>query len=223
MSQGMGREDWYRGPVWDLATRAHFEEKLSRARTQRAQYLLIKGCGLTEADDRSVWAAGRELLQRVLDEHPGDKQCVISAHHDLGWSLAREGADTEAAHHYEQSLALQRHPRAPSFDPGTRLILAELIVDAGWEHRYGEAVDLLGEFVSSRPGGLFPDEHFRLLLVEARIAERLGRTDIARRDAERALELYAKNESVFPRHPGVGVISTGTETVRELERMANLD
>jgi Flp pilus assembly protein TadD len=218
----MAKDDWYRGPVWDLATQQRFEQKLSRARTQRAQYLLIKGYELTQADDGSVWAAGRGLLQRVLDEHPDDGLCVIDAHHDLGRSLAREGAYTEAAHHYEESLALQRQ-RGGGVDPGTRLAVAELIVDAGWEHRYQEAVDLLGDFVSSRRAGLFPIEHFRVLLVEARIAERLGRADIARRDAERALELFAKNESVLPRHPGVGVIRTDKETVRELERLATLD
>ncbi len=218
----MAKDDWYRGPIWDLATREHFEQKLRRARTQRAQYLRIKGYELTQADDRSVWAAGRGLLQRVLDEHPDDELWVIEAHHDLGWSFAREGAYTEAAHHYEESLALQRQ-RGGSVDPGTRLTLAELIVDAGWEHRYQEAVDLLGDFISSRLAGLFPIEQFRVLLVEARIAERLGKADVARRDAEQALELLAKNESVLPRHPGVGVIRTGKETFRELERLATLD
>jgi hypothetical protein len=98
-----------------------------------------------------------------------------------------------------------------------------LIVDAGWEHRYQEAVDLLGDFISSRLGGLLPIEQFRVLLVEARIAERLGKADVARRDAEQALELMAKNESVLPRHPGVGVIRTGKQTFRELERLATLD
>ena len=124
----MAKDDWYRGPIWDLATREQFEQRLSRARTQRAQYLRIKGYELTQADDRSVWAAGRGLLQRVLDAHPDDDLSVIEAHHDLGRSFAREGAYTEAAHHYEQSLALQRQ-RGGGVDPGTRLTLAELIVD----------------------------------------------------------------------------------------------
>jgi hypothetical protein len=217
----VAKEDWYRGPIWDLSTREHFEQKLSRARTQRAEYLRIKGYELTHADDRSVWAAGRGLLQRVLNEHPDDEPSVIQAHHRLGWSFAREGAYAEAAHHYEESLALQQ--RGGSVDPGTRLTLAELIVDAGWEERYQEAVVLLGDFVSSRLAGLFPVERFRVLLVEARIAERLGKAAVARRDAEQALELLAKNESVLPRHPGVGVIHTDNKTVRELERLAILD
>jgi hypothetical protein len=191
----VAKDDWYRGPIWDLATREHFEQRLSRARTQRAQYLRIKGYELSRADDRSVWAAGRGLLQRVLDEHPDDKLCVIQAHHDLGRSLAREDAYTEAAHHYEHSLALQRQ-RWAGVDPGTRLTLAELIVDAGWEHRYQEAIDLLGDFNSSR-AGLFPNEQFRVLLVEARIAERLGKANIARRDAEQPSSSWRKTNRFF--------------------------
>jgi Tetratricopeptide repeat len=131
----VAKDDWYRGPAWDPGTREHFEEGLSRARTQRPQYLRIKGCELTQADDPLVWAPGRGLLKRVLNEHPDDELCVIEAHHDLGWSFAREGQYAEAAKHYEASLALQRQ-RGGSIDPGTRLALAELLVDAGWEQRY---------------------------------------------------------------------------------------
>lgn len=217
----VAKDDWYRGPAWDPATREHFEQRLSRARTQRPQYLRIKGYELTRADDPLVWAPGRRLLKRVLREHPDDELSVIDAHHDLGWSFARERQYAEAAKHYEVSLALQRQ-RGGSSDPGTRLALAELLVDAGWEQRYQEAVDLLGDFIGSRPGGLFPIEQFRVLLVEARIAERVGNPEVAKRDAEQALELVAKNESVLPRHPGVGVIRADKETFRELERLAAL-
>jgi tetratricopeptide (TPR) repeat protein len=217
----VAKDEWYRGPAWDPATREQFEQRLSRARTQRPQYLRIKGYELTHADDPRVWAAGRGLLERVLNEHPDDELWVIDAHHDLGWSLARDGRYAEAAQHYEASLALQRQ-RGGSIDPGTRLALAKLIVDAGWEQRYQEAVDLLGDFISSRPAGLFPSEQFRVLLVEARIAERVGNPEVAKRDAEQALELLAKNESVIPRHPGVGVIRTDNETFHELERLAAL-
>jgi tetratricopeptide (TPR) repeat protein len=217
----VAKDDWYRGPSWDLATRERFEQKLSRARTQRAQYLRIKGYELTHANDRSVWAAGRGLLQRVLDEHPDAEFSAIDAHHDLGRSFARQGAHVEAAKHYEESLALQRE-HGGGVDRGTPLAFAELIVDAGWQGRYQQALELLSEFISSRPAGLFPSEQFRVLLVEARIAQRVGKADVARRDAEQALELLAQNESVLPRHPGVGVIRTDKETFRELERLATL-
>ena len=215
------REDWFRGQDWDSKTQRQFEDKLSRARVHRAQYLRIKGYELTQASKHEVREAGRQLLRRVLAEHPDEELWVLSAHHDLGSSLAREGAFAEATEHYAQSLAFQRE-RGPGMDPGTRLALAELIVEAQWAERYQEASDLLSEFLDGRPACLFPSEQFRVLLAEARMAERLGQEDVAKRDAEHALALLADNRSPFPRHPGVGTIQTDKATFRELERLAAL-
>lgn len=66
------------------------EEKLARARTQRAQYLRIKGYELS-SDDPTVWPAGRELLRRVVSEHPNDAFNGESALYDLGTSFHRTG------------------------------------------------------------------------------------------------------------------------------------
>jgi tetratricopeptide (TPR) repeat protein len=214
----VARDDWFRGPEWDAATQKRFEEKLSRARTQRAQYLRIKGYELTQADDRRVWEAGRQLLFRVLNEHPDDRFFVVDAHDDLGRSFAREGQFEKAAAHYEKSLELQK---ISGPDPGTRLALAELIVEADWRDRYQQAADLLSEYVESR-GLMFPADRFRVLLAEARMAQRLGQTDVARRDAEAALELLTHNKSPLPRHPDVGLIELDPATFRELETLASI-
>ncbi|MGH9380082.1 MAG: hypothetical protein ACRD2Z_05670 [Thermoanaerobaculia bacterium] len=119
---------------------------------------------------------------------------------------------------YAESLRLQR-ARHFSYDTGAALALAEVIVAASWEQRYQEALELLNEFTSAR-SGLFPVEQFRILLAEARIAERVGDAGVASRNAEQALALLAKNEARFPRHPDVGLIQTGADTFRELEQLA---
>jgi hypothetical protein len=123
-----------------------------------------------------------------------------------------------AAAHYEKSLELQRFSGP---DPGTRLELAELIVNAGWRDRYQQAADLLSEYVESR-GVMFPADRFRVLLTEARMAQRLGQKDIARRDAEAALELLAHNKSPLTRHPDAGLIEADPATFRELETLASI-
>ena len=212
----MARDEWFRGPKWDRATRVLFEEKLSRARTQGAQHLRIKGYELTRADDKSVWAAGRSLLRRVIDEHPDDAFSVPDAHHDLGASFAREGRYEEAES--QLVLALERHHHDRW---GARLEIAELIVAAEWAGRYRDAARLLEEFIKSR-SGLLPIEQLRVLMVEARIAVRTGDNEIARRDAKQALELLTHQTSPFPRHPGVGVAKADDATVKELETMARL-
>jgi ATP/maltotriose-dependent transcriptional regulator MalT len=216
----VGSDDWYRGPDWDPATQQEFEERLARARGQRPQYLRIKGLGLTDAEDPAVRAAGRTLLLRVLEQHPDEGMSVIAAHHDLGASYAREGDYKEASRHLAESLRLQRE-RNFSYDTGVALALAEAIVAARWDDRYQEALELLNEHISVR-GGLFPIEQFRILLAEARIAERVGDAEVASRNAEHALALLAENKAPFSRHPTVGLIHTDAETFRELERLAAL-
>lgn len=217
----VGRDDWFRGPAWDDGTREAFEGRLERARGQRPQYLRIKGHDLTNAEDARLWPEGRKLLRRVLEEHPDDTYSVISAHRDLAASLAREERYPEAAEEYRRTLDLQRDLTGGSIDTGASLALAEVIVKAGLREHYEEVPELLNAFISSR-AGLFPSDQFRILVTEARLAERLDQSDVARRDAVRALELLGENRAPFPRHPGVGLINADESTFRELERLADL-
>jgi hypothetical protein len=79
----VSRDDWFRGTSWDGRTRETFEAKLARARSGRAEYLRIKGAELTRSTKKPVRRAGRELVRRVLTEHPDDRLQVTMAHADL--------------------------------------------------------------------------------------------------------------------------------------------
>ncbi len=57
---------------------------LERCQTSRAQYLRIKGVGLTAAADAATRSAGRDLLRRVVTEYPSDALEATWAHRDLG-------------------------------------------------------------------------------------------------------------------------------------------
>lgn len=213
----MGRDDWYRGPDWDEKTRQEFELRLGRARSQRSQYLRIKGMGLTHAYDPRVWPAGRELLSRVLEEHVDDAVQVLSAHADLAASFAREARYEEAADHYRTALRLQ--DGGINVDTRADLALAELIVAADWEEQFDEALYWLDHYFETNDP--FPSTRFRALLAEAQIADRTGRADDARQFASAALGLLSDNRAPFPRHPDVGLIETDEATFRELERLIN--
>jgi tetratricopeptide (TPR) repeat protein len=202
-------DDWFRGPAWDTRTRKRFDEKLGRARSGRSQYLRIKGLGLTEADDPDIRAAGRELLHRVLDEHPDDDLQVQLAHYALAASLQQEGELEPAAKHYRLALTIGRSDAA-----NAGLALAELITHAHWAPRYDEALELLVD--SEALDTPFPSVLFRWNVTAARLAFRTGNQIDARECAERALQLLAENRAPFPRHPGVGLIETDERTVREL-------
>jgi hypothetical protein len=49
--QGVVRDEWYRSPAWGSADQRLFDEKLSRARSSRAQYLRIRGLTLVQTAD----------------------------------------------------------------------------------------------------------------------------------------------------------------------------
>lgn len=212
----MARDDWYRGAAWDEGTREHFESRLARARSGRAEYLLIKGAALSASDDPGIREAGRVLMKRSLEDHPDEVVTVISVHHALARAYARDGMYSEASEQYEAALKME--------DDGLSVItrsdleLAELIVAAEWRGRYGEARSWLDHFWSSKDP--FPVTSFRAFLTEARIANRLGENDAARQNAESALALLTKNRSPSARHPDVGLIKTDKATFRELERLA---
>jgi hypothetical protein len=206
----VGRDDWFRGTAWDPPTREMFELKLGRARqTSRAQYLRIKGVGLTGASTLGVREAGRDLLRRVLDGYPDDRVQVTLASADLGDSLLRDGDLEEAADCFRRSMAGLGNVHC-----GAELGLAETILLAGWSERYDEAATALASSpASSNP---FPAWRFRWHLAAARLARRQGDAAEASKHASEALGCIAEDHSPFPRHRNLGLVSTDEGTVNEL-------
>lgn len=212
----MGRDDWYRGSAWDEGTQRAFWEKLARARTQRGQYLLLKGMEVARADDRRIRAAGRDLLRQMLSEHPEEPVNVGRALHALGESFEQDGSLDDARSYYRQ--AVDYYDAHGGMETGADLALAEVIVALGRSELYAEARECLERF--RRRGSPFPSEQFKWLLAETRIAARSDRDDEARGLAIQALDLLEHNQAPFPRHPTIGLIEVDRLTVRELKRLA---
>ena len=196
----MGRDDWYRGSAWDERTRELFEDKLSRARPRtRAQYLRIKGLELTGSEDEGVRGAGRDLLRRVLDEHPDDAMEVTFAHRELAQSLADDGSFEEAAKHYRAAME-----GPANLVTHAELGFAELVLQAGWADRHGEALDMLVKDGASHDP--LPGMRFRWNLAAARLASHSGHPADAQELAQIALRALD------------GTADHGT--IEELERIA---
>lgn len=140
----MTRDDWYRSAAWDEGAREEFEARIARARSGRAQYLLIKGAVLSASDDPELRETGRGLMTRSLEDHPDEVVTVIRIHHAVAGAYAKDGMHAEASEHYEAALKME--------DDGISVItrsdleLAELIVEAGWQGRYEEARSWLDHF-----------------------------------------------------------------------------
>jgi len=211
----MAADDWYRGTDWTAEVQEHFENKLGRARrANRAQYLRIKGVELVASPDPAARRAGRDLLRRVVAEYPSDVLQATWAHYDLAASLAEDGDLDEAAEHYSAALAADRPDRSAAVG------LAEVIVQARWEHRYEEALNLLVGVGSEDARAPLPAVRFRWNLVAARLAERLGKRDDARELAGLALRCLDETQSPFRRHRSVGLATADPRTRRELKKLA---
>jgi hypothetical protein len=209
----VSRDDWFRGTSWDRRTRETFEAKLGRARSGHAQYLRIKGAELTRSTKKPVRRAGRELVRRVLAEHPDDRLQVTMAHADLAASLARDGDLNEAAEHYR--LAMEGEDNVVTH---ADLGLVEVMLRAEWVDQYDEALDvLLGSEASKDP---FPATRFRWNLVAAKLMSRRGESDDAKELAKLALRCLEATESPFPRHRQLGLATTDRRTLQELRRLA---
>jgi tetratricopeptide (TPR) repeat protein len=214
-SVAVSRDEWFRGTAWDAETREVFERKLGRARkASRAQYLRIKGLGLTGSSDPDVRQAGRQLLRRVVDDHPDDPLQVTMALAELADSLAADGDLAQAAEHYQRALA-----GGDLVQTYAELGLIEVILRAGWVDRYDEASELL--LASQASSDPFPANRFRWNLAGARLASRIGEAADAMELAKIALRCLDQTESPFPRHRGLGLASADDETVHELRRLAN--
>lgn len=92
----MPDDDWYRSRTWSEEIAAEFEKRLSRARTQRCQYLKIQGATLAYSDSSGLRRAGRDLLRRVIRDYPDDFDAK-SACESIGMSYRKDGRLRESA------------------------------------------------------------------------------------------------------------------------------
>ena len=212
-------DEWYRSSAWADADREQFEKKLRRARPRsRPQYIRLKGLALAGSKKPSERSAAPELLQRVIREHSDDELQAAMAWADLGGFYEEEGDHELAAQAYRRCLDAEAALSGGGLHTGSELALAEVIVDAGWEDRYPEALLLLEE--AERAGLTFKVERWRWSIAHARIAARAGKAPEAATYAREALALLDDPSPDFARHPDVGLIKPDRKTVRELRTLA---
>lgn len=212
----MARDDWFRVETWSDSTREEFEARLSRSRTpfHRAQYLRIQGVTLTGTGRRREVEAGRDLLQRVISDFPGEDMEVAGAHFALGESLAESNPEA-AILHLRACLSLEQ---GRSFSHGTELRLAEMLVaNDPTAATLDETAALLDTAESQ---AFFHVEAWRIAVARARAYAKQRDRLAAATQAKRALALLADNTPKLPRHPSVGLIEPDPKTVKEMRKLA---
>lgn len=211
----MSDDDWYRSPTWDRAAQDAFEARLRRARSSRSQYLRIKGLALLDTGETAKIEAGRDLLRRVLIEHPDAVFDTTGALFALGSSCFLAGELDAAASHLRACLDAEH---GANISHNAELRLAEVLVATGDPDHLEEASRLL--VVEVQRGPVFPVVWWRLEVTRARIASLRGNPAGAREHALAALQHAGRSSAPFPRHPGVGLVPTDRAVQAEMRALA---
>jgi hypothetical protein len=198
----MSDDSWYRGEEWDEASRVDFEERLSRTRSSKPQYLRIKAAALLGSNDPVIQRAGIDLMRRLIEGYPADRLNVPFAHEQLGDYFRVIGERDEAKKEYRSSIAKSLPNRSGTKWPD--LSLVELLIDDGETQ---EGVELWQTCRSmSRGQELFPAVAFDFYRVEAKVLAATGDRVGATGAAKRALEAVAATRSSARNHPHLGLV-----------------
>lgn len=211
------RDDWFRSLRWSPEIQDEFDRRWRRARSDssRAQYLLIQGMLWSESPDPSTSTAGRELLERVLDEFPyelGDTNRAIAAltHY---WESQGE---------IERAIAVCREPvllglaRRKPRDPNA-VLFASIVVRHDVRRMFAEALERLD--AHGRPierHSIFPIHVFTTCAVESILRYWQGDTVNAIELRDEALRAAARVSSDSWKLPGVGLVDLDDRRNAEL-------
>jgi hypothetical protein len=207
-------QDWYRVTHWDAVASNEFERRLARSRSwNRAQYLRIQGITLWEAGRSDV---AKDLLQRVLQEHPDDLEAAAATEH-LAQIAAEEGNKEQAEAHLRSLLSTW--PDLNGTTGTAEVLLADLLSQQQSKAAHQEALDLLEHFLDREHGIRWSAVMFQWHLVRIRLAELSGEHEVAARHAADALEL-ADTGPQLTHHHEVGLVQTDEVTVQRLRRLA---
>jgi hypothetical protein len=204
------REDWFRSADWDDQATTEFEARLARARPfSRPQYRRIKAFALLNTGDAAKEAAGRGLLEQVIDDPDVSQFQRVMALSILGAHEHDAGRLGDAERHLRAALSLiAANPNGSSGLENVRL--AEILLARGDHLALEEARRTLDRAYSSPP--LLLSSQFRMCLAGVRVDLALGHHAGAAGWASVALQLADATHSRLAKHPKLGLVETDSAT-----------
>ena len=130
-------------------------------------------------------------------------------HGQRGSCFAGLGQYEQALAALRESLAVER--RFPNVKTDAYLDFAELVLELKRRDLYDEAVAELG---TREADAVFPIQQYRLAASIAFLSEALGRLEIAREAAVRAIDAASKTESPFRYHRRLGLVGEVNEDIQ---------
>lgn len=219
----VGRDDWFRGPDWDVASQQNFEERLKRARDDnRPQYLRIKAVGLLASADPIARDGGVTLLQRVIDEHPNNWMHAPFTHELLGRGFLIRGDRGRAKEHFRAAVETASPTRSGTSGGLADLALVELLVEDGeldeavrrWDDVNSPDIPL----ASTRKA--MPLVEFQYSRAEAKLRFALGDRQAAATAARTALTAASATQSGLRWHRDLMSVPADEPGLRALRVLA---
>ncbi len=199
--------EWYRNSKWNSDIESNFFEKLTRARSQKEQYVVIQALEISDAyPDIALKLVDYFFSIKVRDSE------VLRALLARSKAYLAKGLTDSAISTMKEMLEIER--RKPSHKTNVFVDYPFLVAEQKISSEYESAIAVLVE----RAGDLvFPISHFKWHAAMSNIQAHLGNTQVARQHAELALEAAQIKKSGFRFHQDLGLVGKEyLETVRRL-------
>jgi hypothetical protein len=188
--------DWFRNEEWSPEIEQQFFLKLDRARNQKAQYLRVQACHLSERRPEVALSLLDHYFQ--MEEQVDRAQAFVDRAHAFDAS----GDWEQSATSFEKALVRERE--FPNYLTQAGFEFPLFVATHKMTNRYDVAFRVIEDY---RPKATLPKERFYSFAASALIAAELGSNPEGAEFARQALSAAAM-QSPFPRHSDVGLVDS---------------
>jgi hypothetical protein len=214
--KNVNNNNWYRRITWSANDAKEFEARLSRSRSQRAQYLKIQAWTLAETGDPTLMDPSIQLANRYLQEDP-DGVFTVQAYLIIAKAHATKRDVTGAINAYRK--AVKAEARIRGVRSNAYLAFAWFVVTQDLKGAFEEALEAMESM--QKTDLIFPINQYKYFGSLALISDYQGDRDLACRMAKNALRAMQQTAGPFSRHKDVGLVDGVEENIqRRIWRLA---
>jgi len=185
----MSAEDWYRNTKWNNSIKESFFEKLSRARSQRDQYLVLQALSLAETTPQACLDLVNHYFETRKDKYEDVRALLARV---KAYEKLENIEETIAAYH----AVLKREEEFPNHSTTSYIDFPYWVAVNRIEQEYDFALSTLSSNVERLT---FPLDSFKWYAAKALIENRKDY-------AQKALEVAEVKKSGFRYHQNIGLV-----------------
>ena len=193
----MTSADWYRNEVWNESVSDSFFKKLSRARSQRDQYLAIQALTLAAKDPHAALDLVNHYFETRKEAGYHDAQALLARVRSYT-SLGDVEATIEA---YKELLKIEE--ALPNITTGACYEYPYLVARLNLQTEYPLAMSVAKKAATN---SVFPVDIYKACAAQAMILNFRGLFQEAQVQARRAVEAAQIKKSGFRYHQNIGLV-----------------